>query len=92
MAKRKIDCSLDDVVMEYLKKVKSEKTSRMFRSGGPSEFDHSKPLRKFVKFLKRKDMEKQNRIEDDLGFEINFGAFQSAAKVSFFFFRRNFTT
>ena len=83
MAKRKIDCSLDDVVMEYLKRVKCENTSRMFGSGGSGENDHSKPLKKFVKFLKRKDMEKQNRIEDDLGFEINFGAFQPAIKVRF---------
>ena len=74
---------MNDVVTEYLKRVKCEKTSRMFGSGGSGENDYSKPLKKFVKFLKRKDEEKQNRIEDDLGFEINFGAFQPAIKVRF---------
>ena len=83
MAKRKIDCSLDDIVIEYFKRVKCEKASRIFGTEGSGENDHSKSLKKFIKFLKRKDVEKQNRIEDDLGFEINFGAFQPTIKVSF---------
>ena len=82
MAKRKIDCSLDDIVMEHLKKVKCEKTSKMFGSQG--ETNHSKLLQKFVDYLKRNEMEKENRIEDDLGFEINFGAFKPTATVSCF--------
>ena len=48
MAKRKIDCKLDDLVMEYLKKVKCEKTSKMFGTNRSSENDHSKSLRKFM--------------------------------------------
>ena len=83
MAKRKIDCSLDDIVIEYFKRVKCEKASRIFGIEGSGENDHSKSLKKFIKFLKQKDVEKQNRIEDDLGFEINFGAFQPMIKVSF---------
>ena len=83
MAKRKIDCKLDDLVMEYLKKVKCEKTSKMFVTAGSSENERSKSLTKFMKFLKQNETEKENRVEDDLGFEINFGAFQPATKVSF---------
>ena len=86
MAKRKLDCKLDDLVMEYLKKVKCEKTSKMFGTEGSSENDHSKSLKKFMKFLKQNETEKENHVEDDLGFEINFGAFQPATKVSFFDF------
>ena len=44
---------------------------------------HSKSLKQFIKFLKQKEMEKENRVEDDLGFEINFEAFQPEKKVSF---------
>ena len=83
MAKRKIDCSLDDIVSEYLKKAKCEKSSKMFateRSGG---IDHSKSLKKFSDFLEKSERENENYVEDDLGFEINFGAFQSEPKVSF---------
>ena len=79
MAKRKIDCSLDDIVMEHLKRVKCEKTSKIF--GDSSDNGHSKSLSRFIKFLKRK--EKGNRNEDDLGFEINFEVFQPEPKVSF---------
>ena len=84
MAKRKMDCSLDDFVMEYLKKVKCEKTSKMFGAEFSGENDHSKSLQQFMKFLKENEKEKENHVEDDLGFEINFGAFQPEPKVSFF--------
>ena len=83
MAKRKMDCGLDDIVTEYLKKVKCEKSSKMFGAERSSASDHSKSLKKFMKFLKQKEKEKENRGEDDLGFEINFGAFQPEKKVSF---------
>ena len=83
MAKRKIDCSLDDIVTEYLKEVKCEKTSKMFGNERSGESDHSKSLKKFMKFLKENETRKRNSVEDDLGFEINFGAFQPAPKVSF---------
>ena len=79
MAKRKMDCSLDDIVMEYLKKVKCDKTSKMF--GTDHSGDHSKSLKKFMKNLRQSEIKKEKRIEDDLGFEINFGAFQPEPKV-----------
>ena len=86
MAKRKKDCGLEDIVVEYLKKVKCDKTSKMFGIERPVESGHSKSLKKFMKFLKENETEKENHVEEDLGFEINFGAFQPAKKVSFFDF------
>ena len=83
MAKRKLDCSLDDIVSEYLKKIKCEKSSKIFRTESSGGSDHAKSLKKFMNFLKRKETEKENRVEDDLGFEINFGAFQAEPKVRF---------
>jgi len=83
MAKRKIESSLDDIVMEHLKRIKCEKTFKMFGTESSSERDHSISLKKFIKFLKQKETEKENRVENDLGFEINFGAFQPEKKVSF---------
>ena len=83
MGKRKIDCSLDDIVIGYLKKVKCEKTSKLFGTEKSDKADHFNSLRKFMKFLKQIEKEKENRIEDDLGFEVNFKAFESEAKVSF---------
>ena len=82
MAKRKMDCSLDDFVKEYLKKVKCGKTSKMIGGESSNESDHSKSLQKFMKFLKENETKKGNSVEDDLGFEINFGAFQPEPKVS----------
>ena len=55
----------------------------MFGTKPPSESDHSKSLKKFIEFLKQSEKEKEIGIEDDLGFEINFGAFQPEPKVSF---------
>ena len=88
MVKRKMACSLENIVMEHLKKVKCEKTSKMFgneSSGSTTSIrnEHSKLLKNFIKFMKQKEREKENRFEDDLGFEINYGAFQSMTKVSF---------
>ena len=80
MAKRKIDCNLDDIVAECLNKGKCEKTAKMF--GTNRENSASKVMEKFIKYLKQKDTEKENKVEDDLGFEINFGAFQPTTKVS----------
>ena len=82
MTKRKMDCSLDNIVMEHLKKAKCEKTSKMFGKECSDGNDHSKLLENFIKFMKQKGTEKENRVEDDLGFEINFESFQPIKKVS----------
>ena len=80
-----MDCSLDDFVMEYLKEVKCEKSSKMFGAERSGESEHSKSLKKFMKFLKENEKKKENSVEEDLGFEINFGAFQPEPKVSLCF-------
>ena len=82
MTKRKIDCNLDDIVAMCLKKGKYEKTAKMF--GKNRESDPSKVMEEFIKYLKQKETDKENQSEDDLGFEINFGAFQPTMKVSLF--------
>ena len=78
-----MDCSLDDIIIGYLKKVKCEKTSKMFGAERSGENDHSNSLKEFMKFLKQKETKKEYHVEDDLGFEINFRAFQPETKVSF---------
>ena len=83
MAKRKMDCSLDDIVMEYLKKAKCEKTSKLFGTEGSDRSDDGRLLKNFTEFMKKNETKKENHVQDDLGFEINFGAFQPETKVSF---------
>ena len=83
MAKRKIECSLDEIVMEYLKKAKCEKSIKLLGIEHSGESDHSKSLEKFIKFLTKSEKTRENRNADDLDFEINFGAFQPEKKVSF---------
>ena len=89
MASPNLDSSLNDVVIEYLKKVKCEKPSKMFESKCASENTCLKPLSEFIKFLKQKETMKES-VEDDLGFEINFGAFQPTTKVSLFILSSKF--
>ena len=83
MSKRKIECSLDDIVMEYLKRGKREKTFKLFETEHSGESDYSKSLEKFIIFLRQKEIKKEYHVENDLGFEINFGAFQAEPKVIF---------
>ena len=84
MAKRKIDSSLNDFIVEYLKKRKCERTLNLFektneqRKEGTRNQDVCENM--FTDYLKRKEFEKQNEI-DDFGFEINFGAYQQQIKV-----------
>ena len=79
MAKRKQDCSVNDLIIGYLKKTKCEKTLKLFEES--NENGNHDICEKFMSFLKKKETEKENDT-DDLGFEINFGAFQPVAKVS----------
>ena len=80
MGKRKSDGCINDLIAEYLKKRKCEKTLKLFEE--KKEIENRDICEKFMTFLMRKESEKENQ-NDDLGFEINFGAFQSVAKVSF---------
>ena len=80
MAKRKQDCSVNDLIIGYLKKTKCEKTLKLFEKSNEN-LNHG-ICEKFMNYLKKKETEKENE-KDDLGFEINFGAFQSEGKVGF---------
>jgi len=74
MAKRKIDCDVDDFIVEYLKKAKFEKTlSEYEKERRESDSKSAKSLAKFYEYLKTSRI---NQEIDDLGFEINFGAYQ----------------
>ena len=77
-----MELSLDDFIIEYLKKAKNEKTLKLFEGEKTGPNENKNVYEKFMNYLKKKEAEKENE-KDDLGFEINFGAFQSEAKVSF---------
>ena len=83
MAKRKIplDCSLNDIIGEHLKKAKCEKSLKLFEEK-VDQTKRPKMRKKFLNYLKEKEAEKENTKDDDLGFEINFGAYQQDKKVS----------
>ena len=83
MAKRKNDCTLDEMVGEYLKNGKCEKSLKLFAEKVErTKNDRMDILKKFVHYLKKKVSEKENMNDEDLGFEINFGAFQPEKRVS----------
>ena len=83
MAKRKIDCSLDEIVGEYLMKRKCEKSRKLFEENiGYHKNNGTKILKNLLNFLKIMETKKEIRIEEDLDFEINFGAYQTDQKVS----------
>jgi len=84
MAKRKITCSLDEVVGEYLKKRKCGKSSKLFEEKVEyHKNDRIEMLEKFSDFLKLSEIKKEIKIED-LGFEIDFGAYKIERNVSFY--------
>lgn len=80
MSKRKINCTVNDFVIEYLKKAKHGKTLKLIAEND-SESDEAtvKTLQNFINYLKQ--IERKTKIEndDDFGFEINFGEYQQAA-------------
>ena len=79
MAKRKIDSSLNDFIVEYLKKRKCKRTLNLFVKN--NEIKRNQNLyENFTDYLKRKESEKESE-NDDFGFEINFGAYQQQIKV-----------
>ena len=83
MAKRKtpVDWSLNDIIGEHLKSTKCEKSLKAFEvKVGLAK--KPKMMKKFLNYLKEKEAEKENTKDEDLGFEINFGAYQPDKKVS----------
>ena len=83
MAKRKIpaDCQLNDIIGEHLKKSKCEKSLKLFEEK-VGKTKRAKMTKKFLIYLKEKEAEKENIRDENLGFEINFGAYQPDKKVS----------
>ena len=85
MAKRKIDCSLNDFIIDFLKKRKYERTLKLCddKNYGP-EKENTKYIiyENFINYVIGGEFKKETEI-DDLGFEINFGAFQTDTRVSF---------
>ena len=85
MTKRKIDCSVNDLIVDYLEKRDCKKTLKLLQENkmGITErkLKNENLCEKFMDYLKSKKLEKEN-VNHELGFEINFGAFQSVAKVS----------
>ena len=82
MAKRKIpvDCSLNDIIGEHLNNTKCEKSLKLFEDN-VGQTKKAKMMEKFLNYLKKKEAEKENTKDEDLGFEINFGAYQPDKKV-----------
>ena len=82
MAKRKIpvDCSLDDIIGEHFKNTKCEKSLKFFGEK-VGQKKKAKMMVNFFDYLKKKEAEKENVNDEDLGFEINFGAHQPNEKV-----------
>ena len=80
MAKRKIKCDLNDFVVGYLKRFKYEKTLKSLDVLNQFKNDHTADSEKFIHYLEMIEAEKADlRNEDDLGFEINLGAYQQQA-------------
>ena len=74
---------MHEFVIKYLKKAQYEKTLELIAvHDGESEACTAATYEKFMDYLKQK--ERKTRIEnknDDLGFEINFGAYQQEVKL-----------
>ena len=82
MAKRKIDCSLNDYIIDHLKEGRFEKTLKLFEEkNGGSKKANSEICERFKNYLMANEIKKENEI-NDLGFEINFGAYEPETKVS----------
>ena len=82
MAKRKLESSLNDFVIEHLKKTKCLKTLKLFDETVDSS-SASVPLKNyesFICYMKTKSNENEN-FDDDLGFEINFGAYKPEPRL-----------
>ena len=80
MVKRKIDCCLDEIIGEYFKKKKFEKSLKFLKENVEQKTDLNKTLESFCDYLNKNVSEKADH--EDLGFEINFGAYEPQQKVS----------
>ena len=82
--------SLDKIVAECLRKRNCTKALKLFEENIPTKNNGSakvsalEKLEDFIIYLKNLEVEKEGKKEYDLGFEINFGAYQPNVKVKFF--------
>ena len=75
---------MNEFVIKYLKKARYEKTLKLLAGkDGESKACTAEAYKKFTNYLKQKERKTKNANNDDLGFEINFGAFKPEPKVSF---------
>ena len=78
---------LDSIVIEWMKLTKCEKSLKLFQAEVVNETDEvkieqnkkSRVLEEFKKYIR--EQENKNNQDDDLGFEINFGAFRKESNV-----------
>jgi len=81
--------SLDEIVAKFLKERKCEKALKLFeenistQNNDPENDSYLAKFEEFMIYLKNLDVEKVVKKEYDLGFEINFGAYQPNVKVKF---------
>ena len=81
MSKRGSDC-MNEFVIKYLKKARYEKTLKLLAGkDGESKACTAEAYKKFTNYLKQKERKTKNANNDDLGFEINFGAYQQELKL-----------
>ena len=78
MSKRKIDYTVNDFVIEYLKKAKYEKTLKLIAEKDAGK-ETMKTYKNFINYLKEIETKTKMKNYDDFGFEINFGEYQQAA-------------
>ena len=81
--------SLDEIVAKCLKERKCEKALKLFgenistQNNDPANGSYLAKFEEFIIYLKNLEVEREVKKEYDLGFEINFGAYQPNVKVKF---------
>ena len=84
MSKRESGTILEEFLVGYFKKRKYHKTSKLFEKARIQKHPTGKPWyeEKFQQYLKKKIVKSKNeKIIDNLDFEINFDAYQYDTKV-----------
>ena len=83
------DISLDGIVAKCLKTQNCTKALKLFeenistQNNDPVNDSHLAKFEEFIIYLKNRDSGREVKKEYDLGFEINFGAYQPNVKVNF---------
>ena len=81
--------SLDEIIAECLRKRECTKALKLLeeniatKNNGPAKVSAVGNVEDFIIYLKNLEVEREFKKEYDLGFEINFGAYQPNVKVKF---------